>query len=50
MVVRDGTAAHDTGHRAEMIAAGTRRAQDFSWERTARQVWALHLERAAGIG
>lgn len=44
------TAVHDTVRRAEMIAAGTRRAQDFSWERTAGRVWRLHLERTGRIG
>jgi hypothetical protein len=27
-----------------MIAAGRQRARQFSWERTARQVWSVHVE------
>jgi glycosyltransferase involved in cell wall biosynthesis len=30
--------------RAELVAAGRRRAQRFTWERAARDVWQLHLE------
>ncbi len=33
-----------TGTALEMIAAGRRRAQRFTWEATARQVWSVHLE------
>jgi glycosyltransferase involved in cell wall biosynthesis len=44
------TAVHDAERRAAMIAAGTRRAREFSWENTARRVWAVHLERTAQIG
>ncbi|MFC7341470.1 glycosyltransferase family 4 protein [Saccharopolyspora griseoalba] len=44
------TAVHDQSRRAAMIAAGRRRAREFSWESTARRVWAVHLERTAQIG
>ncbi len=34
----------DTGTAQAMIAAGRHRAQRFTWEHTARQVWAVHVE------
>jgi glycosyltransferase involved in cell wall biosynthesis len=34
----------DSGAARAMIAAGRRRAEQFSWERTARRVWSVHLE------
>ena len=34
----------DPGKAEAMIAAGRWRARQFSWERTARQVWSVHLE------
>ncbi len=34
----------DTGTATAMIAAGRRRAAQFSWERAARQVWSVHVE------
>ncbi|MEO7196010.1 MAG: glycosyltransferase family 1 protein [Pseudonocardiaceae bacterium] len=38
------TVASDPGVARAMSAAGRRRAERFSWERTARRVWAVHLE------
>jgi glycosyltransferase involved in cell wall biosynthesis len=29
---------------AALVEAGRRRAQRFTWERAARQVWKIHLE------
>jgi glycosyltransferase involved in cell wall biosynthesis len=37
-VLSDSTRAQD------MVVAGQRRAQRFTWERTARRVWAVHVE------
>jgi len=34
----------DPGAAQAMSAAGRRRAQQFSWERTARRVWSMHVE------
>ncbi|MDQ2879828.1 MAG: glycosyltransferase family 4 protein [Actinomycetota bacterium] len=34
----------DAGKMQAMRAAGRRRAEQFSWERTARLVWSVHLE------
>lgn len=34
----------DCGKADAMIAAGRRRAWQFSWERTARQVWSVHVD------
>jgi glycosyltransferase involved in cell wall biosynthesis len=34
----------DAGQAEAMIAAGRRRAQRFTWECTARQVWSVHVE------
>jgi alpha-1,3-rhamnosyl/mannosyltransferase len=34
----------DDAYRAEVSAAGLRRAQSFTWERTARQVAAIYHE------
>ncbi|MGB6163256.1 MAG: glycosyltransferase family 1 protein [Pseudonocardiaceae bacterium] len=34
----------DAGTARAMSAAGRRRAQRFSWERTARRVWSVHVE------
>lgn len=36
--------ADDPHRRAEMAAAGERRAADFSWQRAAHDIWALHRE------
>jgi len=33
----------DTGKATAMTAAGRRRAQRFSWERAAHQVWSVHV-------
>ncbi|MGH3755731.1 MAG: glycosyltransferase family 4 protein, partial [Pseudonocardiaceae bacterium] len=38
------TVLSDAGPAQAMIAAGRSRAQRFSWEHTARQVWAVHVE------
>ena len=34
----------DRGKADAMIAAGRQRARQFNWERTARQVWSVHVE------
>ncbi|MGH3928671.1 MAG: glycosyltransferase family 4 protein [Pseudonocardiaceae bacterium] len=34
----------DPVHAQAMVRAGQRRAQGFTWERTARRVWSVHLE------
>jgi len=34
----------DQGKAEAMVAAGRQRARQFSWERTARQVWSVHVE------
>ncbi len=34
----------DPGRAEAMIAAGHQRARQFSWERTARQVWSVHVD------
>jgi glycosyltransferase involved in cell wall biosynthesis len=34
----------DPGKTQAMTAAGRRRAEQFSWERTAHQVWSVHVE------
>ncbi len=34
----------DAGTAQAMIAAGRHRAQRFTWERTARQIWSVHVE------
>jgi glycosyltransferase involved in cell wall biosynthesis len=34
----------DTGKAQAMIDAGRRRAEQFSWERTARRVWSVHTD------
>ncbi|MGH3978120.1 MAG: glycosyltransferase family 4 protein [Pseudonocardiaceae bacterium] len=34
----------DPGRAEAMVSAGRHRAQRFSWERTAQQVWSVHLE------
>ncbi|MDQ3762090.1 MAG: glycosyltransferase family 4 protein [Actinomycetota bacterium] len=34
----------DAGKAQAMIAAGRRRVEQFSWERTARRVWSVHVE------
>ncbi|MGH3827650.1 MAG: glycosyltransferase family 1 protein, partial [Pseudonocardiaceae bacterium] len=40
----------EPGVARAMRAAGRRQAERFSWERTARRVWAVHLElRGAGL-
>lgn len=44
------TAVDDTARRTALSEAGTRRALDFSWERTAVAVWSLHLELSAQSG
>jgi glycosyltransferase involved in cell wall biosynthesis len=36
--------ASDPATMQAMRAAGRRRAEQFSWERTARRVWSVHLE------
>jgi glycosyltransferase involved in cell wall biosynthesis len=38
----------DPGTAQAMSAAGRRRAEQFSWERTARRVWSVHLELRQG--
>jgi len=47
------TVLADRGTAEAMIAAGRQRARWFSWERTARQVWSVHVElhcaRRAGM-
>jgi glycosyltransferase involved in cell wall biosynthesis len=44
--IRDavGRVLHDEPLRHAMIAAGHRRAREFSWERTARETWAYYAE------
>ncbi|GAA2339203.1 glycosyltransferase family 1 protein [Saccharopolyspora halophila] len=44
------TAVDDIGRRDALREAGSRRAREFSWERTAREVWSVHLELAARSG
>jgi glycosyltransferase involved in cell wall biosynthesis len=39
-----GRVLHDEPLRHAMIAAGHRRAREFSWERTARETWAYYAE------
>lgn len=39
------SAVDDEPLRAELIAAGRRRAAEFDWHRTARAVWRAHLHR-----
>jgi glycosyltransferase involved in cell wall biosynthesis len=34
--------------RADMVAAGQRRAREFTWERAAAAVWRLHVELCSG--
>jgi glycosyltransferase involved in cell wall biosynthesis len=41
------TVIEDPAHRAELVAAGTRRVEDFTWARAAREVWRVHLDIAA---
>ncbi|MGH3819045.1 MAG: glycosyltransferase family 4 protein, partial [Pseudonocardiaceae bacterium] len=38
------TVLSDPGTAQAMIVAGRRRAAQFSWERTARRVWSVHVE------
>ena len=38
------TVLTDRARAEAMIAAGRRRAQQFTWEHTARRVWSVHLE------
>lgn len=47
-----GAVLSDHSKAEAMVAAGRRRARWFTWERTARQVWAVHLElhRRRGSG
>jgi hypothetical protein len=34
----------DSSQAETMIAAGRRRAEEFTWEATARRVWSIHVE------
>ncbi|WP_199740592.1 glycosyltransferase family 4 protein [Saccharopolyspora rhizosphaerae] len=36
----------DPQHRSQLASAGTRRAAHFSWERSARDIWRIHLDLA----
>jgi glycosyltransferase involved in cell wall biosynthesis len=38
------TVVSDPAKAEAMVAAGRRRAQRFTWERTARRVWAVHID------
>jgi glycosyltransferase involved in cell wall biosynthesis len=39
-----GAVLSDPATAQAMSVAGRRRAEQFSWERTARQVWSVHTE------